>query len=88
VNLGFEQLRAQPTRCRGRSHECVFIRELEKIGFVCTEAEVGTRSFYKFELLKFSNKALSRPRLVKLAVKPNNLKYWKIEISGPVRTKV
>jgi ribosomal-protein-alanine N-acetyltransferase len=59
VNLGFEQLRLKRIVAVAEVANAASIRVLEKIGFVWTESELGTRSFYKFELLKSSNKALS-----------------------------
>jgi ribosomal-protein-alanine N-acetyltransferase len=54
VNLGFEQLRLKRIVAVADVRNAASIRVLEKLGFVCTGAEHGARSFYKFELVKSS----------------------------------
>jgi [ribosomal protein S5]-alanine N-acetyltransferase len=51
VNLGFEDPRLKRIIAVADVRNAASIRVLEKLGFVCTGTEHGTRSFYKFELL-------------------------------------
>ena len=60
VNFGFDQLRLKRIVAVAEVGNAASIRVLEKLGFVCTEAEPGARSFYKFELFESSSKAASQ----------------------------
>ena len=52
VNWGFDQLRLKRIVAVADVRNAASIRVLEKLGFVCTGAEHGARSFYKFELAR------------------------------------